>query len=68
MRLVKSFSIITIIIVLWLLCSCTTGGNDLKVKISPSDESLIELTSRIYENSQLLEIKQFNGLINELGV
>lgn len=67
MRLVKSFFIIAVIL-LCLLCSCTTGGNDLKVKISPSDESLIQLASKIYEDPQLVEITQFNGVMNELNI
>lgn len=69
LKLVKSFFIITIIILLLcLLCSCTSVSNVLKAKISPADESLIELTSKIYEDSQLTQITQFNGQISELDV
>ena len=67
MRLIKFFFINTIILLLCLFCSCTIGGNDLKVKISPSDKSLIDLVSKTYDDMQLLEIAQFNGSINELS-
>ena len=67
MRALKFFLIVAVIISLSLLCSCTKGASDLKVKISPSDESLIELASRVYDNSQLSEIIEFNGPISELN-
>ena len=68
MRLKTFFFITTIIILLCLFCSCTTGVNGLEVKISPSDKSLIELVSKTYDDSQLLEIAQFKGSINELSI
>ena len=40
--------------------------NDLKIEISPSDKSLIDLSSVTYDEAQLLEIVQYNGSINEL--
>ena len=40
----------------------------MKVKISPSDKSLIDLVSKTYDDMQLLEIAQFNGSINELSI
>ena len=51
-----------------MLFSCAKGGNDLEVKTSPSNESLIDLTSRIYDDSQLFEIAHFNGSISALGI
>lgn len=56
------------VILLCLLCSCAKGGSELKVKISPSDKSIIDLTSRIYDDSQLLEIVKFSGSISELNI
>ena len=67
MRFKKCFSLIALIVLLFLLCSCAKGGSDLKIEISPSDKSLIDLVSRIYEESQLLEIAKCNGLMNELN-
>jgi len=55
------------IIVLFLLCSCAKGGSDLKIEISPSDKSLIDLASKIYDEPQLLELAKFNGSIGELN-
>lgn len=52
---------------LCVLCSCAKGGSDLKIEISPSDKSLIELASRIYDESKLLEIIKFNGSLSELN-
>ncbi len=37
------------------------------VNISTSDKNLIELVSRIYDESQLNDISQFNGDINQLN-
>ena len=54
-------------ILLFLLCSCAKGGSDLKIEISPSDKSLIDLVSKIYDEPQLLEISKFNGSIDELN-
>ena len=66
MRLSKSIFIITIVILSCLFCSCITGGNGLRVEISPSDKNLNELASKIYEDSQLSEIIKFDGQIREL--
>lgn len=67
MRLYKCFSIISVILLLCLLCTCTKGGNNLEVRISSSDKTLIDLASKIYDESQMLEIIRFNGSINELN-
>lgn len=52
---------------LCMLCSCTEGGNDLKVEVSSSNKSLIELATRIYDETELSEIVKFNGSIDELN-
>ena len=67
MRFEKYFSQIIIIVLLFLICSCTKGGNNLKVEISPPDKSLVDLASRIYDKPQLLELVKFNGSMNELN-
>lgn len=53
---------------LCLLCFCTKGGSELKVEISPSDTSLIDLASIAYEEAKLLEIVMFNGSLSELNI
>ena len=67
MRFNKSFALISLMILLFLLCSCAKGGNDLKIETSPSDKSLIDLASKIYDEPQLLELAKFNGSIDELN-
>ena len=67
MRHAKYFSLIIIIALMSLLCSCDKGGNDLEIKTSPSDKTLIDLASQIYDESQLLELVRFKGSINELN-
>lgn len=67
MRSIKYFSITIIVMALCFLCSCAKGGSDLEVKISPLDEPLIDLVSKIYDESQLLEIVKHNGSMNELN-
>ena len=67
MRLTKCFSLIAVIVLLILVCSCAKGGSNLKFEISPSDKSLIDLASKIYDETQLLELAKFNGSMNELN-
>lgn len=67
MRFEKSFALISIIMLLFLLCSCAKGGSDLKIEISPSDKSLIVLASKIYDKPQLSELARFNGSFDELN-
>ena len=38
----------------------------MKIEISPSDKSLVVLTTATYEDSQLMQIVQFSGSLNEL--
>ena len=61
-------TIISIITLHGMLLSCTTGGNELNVEISPQNKNIIELTSKVYEDSQLFQIARFNGSISELDM
>ena len=67
MHLKKSVVLRSIIMVLFLLCSCAQGESDLKIETSPADKSLMDLASKIYDEPQLLEIANFNGAIDELN-
>ena len=67
MRLTKWFSLIATIVLVILICSCAKGGSNLKIEISPSDKSLVDLASKIYDETQLLELTKFNGSMNELN-
>ncbi len=69
MRFAKFFPIIiSVIMLLCLHCSCSKGESDLKFHISSSDKTLIDLALTTYDESQLLEIIEFDGTINELNV
>ena len=67
MRSFKGFALISAIVLLSLLCSCVKGGTNLNIEISPTDKSLVELSSKTYDKLQLLEILNFEGSINELN-
>ena len=67
MRLIKYLSLILLIMILLASCSYSKGGCDLKIKISPSNKSLVDLVSRLYDESQLLDLVKFNGSIDELN-
>ena len=56
-----------IIVPLLLFCACAKGESDFKIEESPSDKSLIDLASEIYENSQLSDIAKLDGSITELN-
>lgn len=62
----RVFSLLGLIVILLLLCSCNKGDDNMINKVSPSDKSLMELASTTYDNSQLLEIAQYKGSITEL--
>ena len=53
---------------LLVMCSCTKGGSDLNIEISPPDKSLVDLASKIYDETELLELTKFNGSLNELNI
>ena len=68
MRLTKCCFLVFIIVMLLMICSCTKGGSDLKIEISPPDKSLVDLASKIYEKTELLELMNFSGSLNELNI
>ena len=68
MRLTKYHSLISVILMLFVMCSCVKGGSDLNIEISPSDKSLVDLASKIYDETELLELTKFNGSLNELNI
>ncbi len=39
----------------------------MKIEISPSDKSLVDSASQIYDEPQLMELAKFNGSMNELN-
>ena len=68
MRLTRYYILIFIIVMLLVICSCTKGGGDLNIEISPPDKSLVDLASKIYDETELLELMKFNGSLNELNI
>lgn len=68
MRLTKYFFLIFLTVMLLMICSCTKGGSDLNIEISPPDKSLVDLASKTYDEAELLELMKFDGLLNELNV
>ncbi len=68
MRFIKYSSLIAVIVLLINVCSCTKGVNNIEVEISPSDKSLVDLASKIYEETELLELMNFSGSLNELNI
>ncbi len=67
MRLTKYYSLILIIVMLFALCSCTKGERDLNIDISPTDKSIVDLASKIYDETELLELTEFNGSLSDLN-
>jgi len=68
MTFVKNNVISIVLLMLMELCSCSEGGVNLKMlKISPAHESVISLSTKIYGNSELLEIEAFDGSMYELN-
>ena len=65
MELKKRISFIAVTVLLLLTCSCTKGGSNLEV--SPSNKTLVELTSKVYDDAQLTEIAGFEGRMDELN-
>ena len=64
MRLAKTFFIMALLP--WLLCSCAAKGSGWKADVSPAEKNITELSSKIYGDSQLLEIVQPHGRIQTL--
>lgn len=64
MRILK---VLFIIIALFcLLCSCAKGDEDIEMYLSPQDKSLGELSTQIYNETELATIASFVGSIQEL--
>ena len=68
MRFSKYYFLAFVIAIFLVICSCTKGGRDLNIEISPPDKRLVDLTSKMYDETELLEITKFNGSLNELNV
>ena len=68
MRSAKFYFPIFITVMLLVICSCTKGRSDLNIEISPPDKSLVDLASKIYEKTELLELMNFSGSLNELNI
>ena len=64
----KNIISIILCLVMLVLCSCTKGGSDLNIEISPPDKSLVDLASNVYDRTELLELAKFNGSLNELNI
>ena len=67
MRSTKCYFLIAIIMMLLMICSCAKGGSNLNIEISPPDKSLVDLASKIYKKTELSELMEFNGSLNELN-
>lgn len=67
MSIFQKFILIIVVIPLCFLCSCTKRGINLDITLSSTDKNVTDLSSEIYEESQLLEIEKFDGSIDELG-
>ena len=67
MWLKRLFTLISVILMLLASCSCSKGGGNLRIKMSPSDKSLVDLASERYDKTQLSEIVKFQGPMNEMN-
>ncbi len=67
MRVKKCYSLIAVIVLLLMICSCAKGGRNLIIAISPPDKSMVDLASKVYDEQQLSELVKFNGSLNELN-
>ncbi len=67
MRFIKYFSLIPVILILLVSCSCSNGESDLKMEMFPSDKSLVDLVSKIYDETQLWELARFKGSMKEIN-
>ena len=67
MRSAKNYFAAIVLMMLLVICSCTAGGTDLNIEISQLDKSLVDLASKTYDETDLSELAEFNGLLNELN-
>lgn len=68
MRLSNYYFLISVIMMLFVMCSCAKGESNLKIEMSPVDKSLADLSTKIYDEKELLELAKFNGSLNELNI
>jgi len=67
MKFKKNFSLIAVTVLLLLQCSCAKGESAMKIEISTSDKTLIDLATQIYDEHQLMKIIEFKGSLSELN-
>lgn len=60
-------TIYVMIIVMCLFCSCVNKTESSQVSVSPLEKNIIDLSTRLYEEAELLEIAEFNGSLQELN-
>jgi len=68
MKLTKCYFLIFIMVMLLGICSCAKEGRDLNIEVSPADKGLVDLASKIYDETELLELMKFNGSLSELDI
>lgn len=64
MKYIKFFIILTILLL--VTSACGKEDNKMNIEIS-SSQTIIELTTKLYSNSELLKIIDYDGSINELN-
>lgn len=67
MKHIKLYSMFVMILLFCVLCSCGKGDGDLKEQLCSPNKNINELVSKIYSDSQLLEIAQQKVTLNELN-
>ena len=67
MRSAKYCFAAIVLMMLLVICSCTAGGTDLNIERSQPDKSWVDLASKTYDETDLSELAEFNGLLNELN-
>lgn len=68
MRLTKYCFLTFIMVMLLGICSCAKEGSDLNIEVSPADKGLVDLASKKYDETELLELMKFNGSLSELDI
>ncbi len=68
MKLIKHYFLTSIIVMLFLLCSCTKGGINLPIEISQPNKTIVDLASKTYNETELSELAKFNGSLTELNI
>lgn len=67
MRFMKHYSLFLILMVVLMLYSCAKVENSLNIEISPMDKSLVDLSTKIYSETELFELEKFNGSLSKLN-